>query len=103
MSPLRWPTEWKSKERPCFPVTKEIIRDEEGIHYTVVVTDESICYENGDDQYIVWDRFVAFNALNHSGGPAFQGASEEQERVADAWVRAIQYGGLSEEDEFFSG
>jgi hypothetical protein len=92
-TPPPWPTEWRSDRAPCFPVTTTTTRDETGIDYCVLVSDGNpSAFEEGEANMCVWSTRRDFSQRPEcrAGGPAFQYAAREQERIAAEWVAAIE-------------
>jgi hypothetical protein len=88
---MKWPSEWKSKHEPDFPVKTETCRDAESVTYEVVVYEKDVPVYDNEGGRIVWSKEVAFGKTDatKAGGYCFQEAAQEQELMADAWAKAI--------------
>lgn len=91
-TPGAWPTEWRSRFAPCLPVEMITSRDETGVEYVVLVSEENPhAFEQGEDKTIVWSTTREFGQRDETvaGGEAFKFAAREQERIAEEWVAAL--------------
>jgi hypothetical protein len=91
----KWPTEWKGRGKPMFPICTACTRDETGIDYEVRVTDSEAArhaFEEGEGEMVVWSTRRDFGQREGTtaGGAAFVYAAREQERIAGLWAKAIE-------------